>query len=478
MWLTVHTAGAEDRDIRVTGDRFLIGRDEDCDLVLDDPQVSRQHASLSVMEDGRTELKDLGSSNGVRVNGRIVHGPVVLEGGERIQIGETEVVASPDGPSRGTVVQSGFSGVRVHDPVDDDRDDLRPARGRRGLVAGIAGALAVAAGLVVLGLVLTGALGDDDESLSDVVAEARPSVVVVNASNGTGDGGTGSGWVLDAEQGLIVTNHHVVNSGSLFTVSVRSGAPQEGAEDSPLEERDAELVGTAPCEDLAVLRTAPEGLRTLPLSSQDDLRQGDQVTALGFPGTESDRIDYVQTTGTVSDVRTSFSNDQLRIDVPDLPNLILTDTSFNPGNSGGPLVNGEGELVGIATGNRGSQNYAIGVDRVERIVSQLRRGVSIGWTGLGLDFDPIFQGAIVTNVVAGTPAAAAGITPPQLLTAIERPRRDPDRIRGTLADYCDAVGGLERRQSFVARLRPLRESPDGGYRLTGAPAERVRLSLK
>jgi S1-C subfamily serine protease len=471
MWLTIRTPGADERTVRVTGDRFLIGRDEGCDLVLDDPLVSREHAALTVSGDD-VELTDLGSSNGTRLNGRMVHGSTPVTTGDVIEIGDSEITAQKAGSAPGTVVRSGYAASRPPEPevVDEDR------RGR-GLPLAIAGAVAVIAGLAVLGLFLGGAFDGDDE-LSDVVEDARASVVVVNASNGAGDGGTGSGWVLDAEQGLIVTNHHVVNSGSLYTVSVRSGEPAAGAEDSPLEERDAELVGTAPCEDLAVLRTASEGLRTLPMSSQADVRQGDQVTALGFPGTESDRIDYVQTTGTVSDVRTSFSNDQLRIDVPDLPNLILTDTTFNPGNSGGPLVDAEGHVVGVATGSRGSQNYAIGVDRVKDIAGQLRRGVSIGWTGLGLDFDPALRGAIVTNVVPGTPAAAAGIEAPQLLTAIERPRTDPDRIRGTLADYCDAVGSLERRQSFTVRLLPLETDPDGGYRLSGEGPTRVRISLK
>lgn len=475
MWLRIHTADGEERDVRVTGERFLIGRDEDCDLVLDDPLVSRQHAALTPLEDGRARLEDLGSSNGTRVGGRILHAPLVLEGGEAILIGETEIVASRTGPAAGTVVQVGPAAGRV---VEGPHDEVTgPDRGRGGLLAGIAGGVVALAGLAILGLWLGGVIWDDD-ALADVVEDARPSVVVVNAADGAGHAATGSGWVLDAERGLVVTNHHVVNAGTLYTVSVASGEPAEGAEDTPLEERDAELVGAAVCEDLAVLRIAPEGLRTLPMSSQSELRQGDRVTALGFPGTESDRIDYVQTTGTVSDVRTSFSNDQLRFDVPDLPNLILTDTTFNRGNSGGPLVNADGELVGVATGARGSQNYAIGVDRVKQIVAQLRRGVSIGWTGLGLEFVPGEQGAIVTDVVPGTPAAAAGVEAPMLLTAIERPGHDPEPIEPRLADYCDAVGDVERRETFVARMLPMEETPDGGYALTGGPAERVRLSLK
>ena len=180
-------------------------------------------------------------------------------------------------------------------------------------------------------------------------------------------------------------------------------------------------------------------------------------------------------------MRTSLSNENLRIGVPDLPDLVLTDTPVNPGNSGGPLINIEGQVVGVVVGSQTAaqnQNYAIGLDRVREMVSRLRRGISIGWTGLGLDFHPTLNGAIVTNVVPGTPAAAANIDPPQLLTAIEAPRSDPDKLEGTLADYCSAVRGLTRRDSFVVRMRPLREDADGEYHLAQRPVKRVRLSLK
>lgn len=481
MWLTIRTGPDAGKSVQATGDRFVIGREEGSDLVLDDPEISRQHAFLSVAGDGSVELHDLGSSNGTRVDGKLVHGPVPLTGGESIRMGSTELVASARPPAPATVVR----GLGDDEPAGSRRA-AAPAgdggRARNGVVIG-ALAAAVIAGGVVAALFATGVLGGDDgddASVADVVQTVRPSVVVVNASTGTGLGGTGSGWVLDADAGLIVTNHHVINAGSLYTVGVKSGEPAEGEENAPIEEQSATVVGTAPCEDLAVLKTDPTGLRTLPLAPPDKLRQGDEVIALGFPGTESDRTDYVQTTGTVSDVLTSLSNDDLRIDVPDLPNLVLTDTPVNPGNSGGPLINSDGEVVGVVVGSQRlaqNQNYAIGLERVRDVVSRLRRGVSIGWTGLGLEFDPSLRGAIVTNVVPGTPAAAANIRPPQLLTAIEAPRSDPDKLEGTLADYCSAVRGLTRRESFVVRLRPLRESPGGDYSFAGG-VRRVRLSLK
>jgi S1-C subfamily serine protease len=477
MWLTIRTGPEAGRSVQVTGDRFVVGREEGCDLVLQDPEVSRQHAYLRVAPDGTAELHDLGSSNGTRVNGRLVHGSTPLTGGERISMGSTDLVANVRPPAPSTVVQ----GMGAGEPRSPAEAGDRGAGSHAPLIG--AAVAAVLAAAVVLALFLTGVIGggDDDSSVADVVEDVRPSVVVVTASTGTGLGGTGSGWVLDAERGLIVTNHHVINAGSLFKVGVKSGEPAAGEENAPLEEQDATVVGTAPCEDLAVLRTDPTGLRTLPLARPGDLRQGDDVIALGFPGTESDRTDYVQTSGTVSDARTSLSNENLRIDVPDLPDLVLTDTPVNPGNSGGPLVNTKGQVVGVVVGSQvaaQNQNYAIGVERVRQVVSRLRRGVSVGWTGLGLEFDPALSGAIVTNVVPGTPAAAAGVDPPQLLTAIEAPRSDPDKLEGTLADYCSAIAGLAGRESFVVRMRPLREDADGGYRLAAGPVQRVRLALK
>jgi serine protease Do len=479
MWLTIRTGPSAGKSVQATGSRFVIGREEGCDLLLEDPEVSRQHAFISVTPDGGAELHDLGSANGTRVNGRLIHGSTPLRGGERIQMGSTELVTSLRPPASPTVVQGAGAGAPPA-AAQETGDGAGRARPRAAIIAAVAAVVVAVA--IVLALFLTGTIGDDDEpSVADVVDEARSSVVVVSASTGTGLGGTGSGWVLDAERGLIVTNHHVINAGSLYTAGVKSGEAAAGEENAPLEEQDATVVGTAPCEDLAVLRTDPTGLRTLPLAAEGELRQGDQVIALGFPGTESDRTDYVQTSGTASDVRTSLSNENLRIDVPDLPDLVLTDTPVNPGNSGGPLINLEGHAVGVVVGSqlaRQNQNYAIGVDRVREVVGRLRRGVSIGWTGLGLDFLPELSGAIITNVVPGTPAAAADIDPPQLLTAIEAPRSDPDKLEGTLADYCSAVAGLTRGESFVIRMRPLREDPDGGYLLADAPVKRVRISLK
>ena len=201
-------------------------------------------------------------------------------------------------------------------------------------------------------------------------------------SAGGARAGNGTGWVLDAEEGLIVTNAHVVDAGETFQV---------GTEESL---SDAEVVGVAPCDDLAVLRVSEtEGLESLKLGSQDSISQGDQVVAIGYPTNASPNDELQATEGIVSVVEQTF-------DVPNdpfvqlYPNVIQTDAPINPGNSGGPLIDSNGNLVGVNTlifrGRRGEiegQGYAIGVDRVAEVVEGLRDGDSQAW--LGFAFRPL-----------------------------------------------------------------------------------------
>src|SRR5439155_2804690 len=123
----------------------------------------------------------------------------------------------------------------------------------------------------------------------------RPSVVsITTLVNGRPFAG-GTGWVLDSDQGLIVTNAHVINEATSIQVGV-AGAP-----------RETEIVGVAPCEDVAVLRVADHsGLRTIDLGSQGTLEQGEIVIALGFPANASGEDELTATTGIVSITKTKF----------------------------------------------------------------------------------------------------------------------------------------------------------------------------
>jgi S1-C subfamily serine protease len=456
MWLTFRSGEGGGGSVRATGERFVLGRDPGCDLVVDDPRVSRHHAYLRVREDGTAEIHDMASANGTIVNGHRLTGPVVLAGDEQIQIGGTVLLASLAelGGTRTSVGAVPPEVVRVERPAPSPSvvERVRLRRTTRTAVIGAAAAVAVAAVVVVLAV--TGVIGGGggasrEASIPEIVDAVKPSTVVINSLVDGQGVASGTGWVLDAGEGLIVTNQHVTNEGTTFTVGVGD------------TQRAATLVGAAPCDDLSLLRVEDtSGLVTLPLGSQAGLRQGQTVVALGFPGTASRRANLVPTTGVISVVSTRF--DLEAVDVPRYPNVIQTDAAINPGNSGGPLVDTDERLIGVNSagitllGDRTiqGQGYAIGVDRVKEVIPRLRAGHSIGWTGMDLIHvsDPAAQaselsaaglpasaGLAVLNAVPGTPAAAAGFgAVPVLITAVNGTPMD-----GSLAAYCSAIDGGE-----------------------------------
>jgi len=262
----------------------------------------------------------------------------------------------------------------------------------------------------------------------------------VQVANGVGTlQGTGTGWVLDAAEGLIVTNNHVVNAGTSFTVGVG------------VDQRSATLVTAMPCEDLAVLKVGnTSGLVELPLGNQTDLALGADVVALGYPGNASSGANLIATRGVVSASGIRFDVETL--DVPFYPNVIQTDAAINSGNSGGPLLNQFGQVIGVnsaGTNAAENQGYAIGVDRLVELQEDLRNGVSHGWNGMNLFFPqteddftafglPVVPGAvIVTGTVPLSPAANTGLAglEPVLLLGV-----DGSPLDGNLVSYCSLVG--------------------------------------
>ena len=433
MWLKLHPDGHEgDTElVRVVGERFVIGRDEDCDLVLaGDPKVSRRHAYLKARSDGRATLHDLGSSNGTWVDGRQVTS-ALLAGGERLRIGDTELVpehaaapapvASQPAAGQSSLVRRGQSAVA--------RAMLQRSVRRATALGGAAVAIAAGGATVFV----SGAL--ERPSTEEIVRAVAPSTVLIEALRGKEQAGNGSGWVLDAREGLVVTNAHVVNSGTGFKVGVGE------------QLRDARIVGVAPCDDLAVLRVDDaSGLRALPLGSQSELELGEPVVAVGFPGSASRSSKLTSTSGVVSVVRSTYTEPAL--DVPVYPNVIQTDAAINPGSSGGPLVNGDGELVGVNSAGRTKsaegrtiqgQSYAVGVDRVKEVTDVLRTGRSIGWAGMSFEYPSGEGGAapglLVSAAVAGSTAERAGFgAKPLTVTAV-----DGTPVDRSLSSWCDAV---------------------------------------
>jgi S1-C subfamily serine protease len=442
MWLQVRTGPDAGTAVELPADApFVLGRQRGCDLVVRDARASRRHLQLAPDGD-RIHLRDLGSANGTVLDGRRVE-EALLEGGEEIRIGDVLIAVTLGPPSA--------SRPRPGGPGDDDATRVEPQLAthsmvRRMVEAGTrrahrtaiaAGAVAVLAVAAVVAVLLLG--GDGEDRVPEVVERLTPStVLVVTERDGTRTG-SGSGWVLDAGEGLIVTNAHVINQGEGFRV-VSGG-----------RSRPATVVGVSPCEDLALLRVRDTGgLRTAALASGSSVEQGETVVALGYAADAAAGDGVGSTTGVVSVVRTAFRDPAP--DVPPYPEVIQTDTALNPGNSGGPLADLEARVIGVDAAARtgGSDgrplqnvNYAITIDRARRVLADLQGGRAAGWTGLTFAYptDGELQeaglppGLRVTGAIPGTPAARADVPVGALLAGLDgRP------IANTLASYCQAVG--------------------------------------
>ena len=237
----------------------------------------------------------------------------------------------------------------------------------------------------------------------------------------------GSGVIVDAERGLVLTNNHVVANATQVAVTLRDG-----------RHLDAEVVGTDPATDVAVLKVPADNLVDLGLADSDSLRVGDFVVAIGNPF----GLGQTVTSGIVS----ALSRSGLGIE--GYEDFIQTDASINPGNSGGALVNLEGKLVGINTaifsrtgGNIGI-GFAIPINLALRVTEQLldKGVVERGYIGVQVqDLNPDLaeafdidnqSGAIVNSVMADSPAQKAGLQPGDIIISIDsRPVRATSDVR-------------------------------------------------
>jgi S1-C subfamily serine protease len=434
MKLFVRSGAAAGTSIDLVGS-VVVGRGDDCDVVLPDEKASRQHARITAAADGTATVEDLGSTNGTYVRGSRIHRPTAVGQADELVIGDTRLGLSPLEPEP------------APSPTTLERITLRRSARRARVLVASAVAVLIAA-LVVVVLLVTGVFEDEQPTVPEVIEQLTPSTLQILAVRDDDRAvGLGTGWVLDADEGLIVTNAHVANAWNAFDVRL-------GDED---RRRPAKIVGTAPCEDLAVLRVEDtEGLETVPLSRQADLRPGDTVVALGFPTTSTAGQPLVASRGVVSVARTETVEQGGSVG---LPNVVQTDAAINPGNSGGPLVNLAGELVGVNTLKNvaervESQFYAIGVDRAKEVTSLLRQGRSLGWAGTTIAYPqtedeltsrdlPVRAGVVMDRAVPGTGAAEAGLgeTPALLVAVNGKP------VDNTEVAYCAAVSDLTEGDS-------------------------------
>ena len=282
--------------------------------------------------------------------------------------------------------------------------------------------------------------------------------------------GSGSGFVID-RQGFILTNFHVIEDADRITVTLADGRALR-----------AEVVGSDPAIDVALIKVSGAGaLEPAPLGNSDDLRVGEWVCAIGNP------LGYVHsvTVGVVSFIGRKLFD-------ASLDDYIQTDAAINFGNSGGPLINARGEVIGInsALSSRASSiGFAVPINQAVAILPQLKsRGrVSRGFIGVVLtdvtpDLQrslklPVARGALIQDVSDGSPAARAGLKPYDVVVAVdgrdvvsndELIRDISGRQPGTLARLELLRDGRRQTQQIKLTERP----PDAGGTEPGPPARR------
>jgi len=255
---------------------------------------------------------------------------------------------------------------------------------------------------------------DDETNTMQVFHASSPSVVYVTNQTLVRDRysfnlhtvpqGTGTGVIWNRD-GYILTNFHVIDGARQITITLQDQTSWP-----------AEVVGTAPAKDLAVLRIkAPsKQLTPLPLGNSNSLTVGRKVLAIGNPF----GLDTTLTVGVVSALGREIQSTQQRT----IRNLIQTDAAINPGNSGGPLINSSGELIGINTaiyspsGASVGIGFAIPVNSVKKIVPALIQHGRLLRPTLGIEIAPTHwaaragvAGVPILRVTANSPAANAGL---------------------------------------------------------------------
>ncbi|MBS3810216.1 MAG: Do family serine endopeptidase, partial [Desulfobacterales bacterium] len=248
----------------------------------------------------------------------------------------------------------------------------------------------------------------------------------------------GSGFVLN-KQGHIVTNNHVIENADEIQVKLKDG-----------KEYDAEIIGTDPSTDLALIKIKPDGdLPTLSLGDSENINIGEWVVAIGNPF----GLDHTVTAGIIS------AKGRV-IGTGPYDDFIQTDASINPGNSGGPLINMEGDVIGINTAIVASGEgigFAIPSNLAKDIISQLKETgeVTRGWLGVGIqqlndelkEYYNVDKGVLITKVFEGDPAAEAGLRANDIIVAVNgQPVDSPRELSRMIAEI---QPGEKARIKFV-----------------------------
>ncbi len=303
--------------------------------------------------------------------------------------------------------------------------------------------------------------------ITDVVTDVGPAVVRIDASRTVSQGipdifndpgfrqffggrlpqggqerterGLGSGFII-SDDGRIITNAHVVDGADTVTVTLKDGRILDG-----------QVLGSDPVTDIAVIKVNERNLPTVALGNSDQLQPGEWSIAIGNPL----GLDNTVTVGIVSGVGRSSN----QVGVPDKRvEFIQTDTAINPGNSGGPLLNQQGEVIGVNTAIiNGAQGlgFAIPINMVERIATELAETGQVEHPFVGIQMitlSPAVKeeinnnpnsgltveeetGVLIARVLSNSPAAKGGLRAGDVITAIDGTSvADADEVQRVVGD--------------------------------------------
>ncbi len=309
-----------------------------------------------------------------------------------------------------------------------------------GLVGGAVGRLTAESvgALTSQQVELTQSSGDDRATgrVAAVAEAVLPSVVSIQVALGE-QSGTGSGVVIDGA-GYIVTNNHVVSMAAADPDNATLRVVFSDGTRAP-----ARIVGRDIKTDLAVLKVDVGNLTVAQLGRSDDVRVGDDVVAVGSPLGLSKTV----TSGIVSALHRPVRLAGEGTDTDAVIDAVQTDAAVNPGNSGGPLVDDEGRVIGINSAIRSESGgsiglgFAIGVDDVTQVAQQLIRTGTMHHPEIGVNARTVTNeqtiGAQVANVQAGSPAQQAGVVEGDVIVRVG------DREVGGADELVVAVHGTE-----------------------------------
>ena len=261
----------------------------------------------------------------------------------------------------------------------------------------------------------TGVLLNEELRIIDIVKTISPAVVAVTSYDGNGKKqGLASGIIVSTD-GEILTNNHVVSAGSKLKVTLADG-----------RELEATNLGGDPLIDLAIIKIPLTGLKIAPLGDSDRLQVGQTAIAIGNPY----GFERTVTVGVVSALGRSIPGGGAS-----LSNLIQTDAKIYPGNSGGPLLDSSGKVIGVNTavvgGEAGVLGFAIPINTARRAMDDVRRvgHVRVPWMGISYgDITdeiaavfhlPVKSGVIVADVEKDGPSALAGIRKGDIIVEVD-----------------------------------------------------------